>query len=569
MEVQTQTYGEVKKLLKARSPKAKEMIAQLAKAELERRKRENPLKYFVPNGWAEKFIHAVGHKMDKWIFVLPAANSITKSASTINVLGNIIWGVQNSKWYNGPRFDDPWDAPKKFWYISQRSTLEDFICGVDSDSENEIKKWFPEGRYSFTKSGREFNSRFTSDTGWVGSFKTYDQATDKFESDKIGIAVFDEPPPKAIYNAVLARMTIGHPIIMMPMTPLTYSAWIKDDLIDGAGQTSPVEVLYGDIEENCAEHGVRGRLSHQRVAELIEQYDPDERDARAHGTFAHLSGLVYKGLHPAVNRHQRDAKSFNQTVSETEYADGKTNYKIFCICDPHDSKPPMIGWFAVDRWGSIWMIDEFPNAKHNSEFKKFYDYQPGQWKLTIEQTAEWIKKVEERNGWNPKLITRVMDPNFGKKPDQAVGRTISGHYRDCGTKLKYPLHFTTDVLDDIDTGHQVVREFLHISPDNTTQMMIGETCDNTWFSMTHYSRKQQSSTSLEANGPTELVQVKFKDGADLVRYMAVYFRKPGKPKSGEREIRTQDDMVERHIERCRKKARSLSTRRAYRDPSYV
>jgi len=556
--------------MRSRSPKAKAVIGELARREIERRRAENPLKYFVPNGWSEKFIHAVGHKLEKWIFILPAANSITKSASTINILGNLIWGPQNLRWYNGPRFELPWTSPKKFWYISRRATLEEFICGSDSTTENEISKWFPQGRYTFSKSGREFNSRFISDTGWVGSFKTYDQETNQFESDKIGVAVFDEPPPEAVYNAVLARMTVGSPIVIMPMTPLTYSAWIKDRLIDGAGPNSPVEVFYGDIEENCQEHGVRGRLSHKRIEELIAQYDEDEREARAHGLFAHLSGLVYKSIHPEVNRHQIPAREFNQTISATEFADGKTNYKIFCVCDPHDSKPPIIGWFAVDRWGTIWAVDEFPSERHNTEFKPFYDYKPGQWRLTIEQTCEWIKKIEERNGWNGKLITRVMDPNFGRKPEQTVGRTIAQHYRDCGSKLKYPLHFTTDVLDDIDTGHQVVREFLAINPDNQTRLKIGHFCSNIWFSMTHYMRKVQSASSLEANGPTELVQVKFKDGADLVRYMSVYFRKPGKPRPEEKEIRTLDDMVERQLERNRKRAAAMARPRPqYEDSSYI
>lgn len=569
MRAETQTYSELKTLLRSRSTKAKRLVAELAVHEIERRRAENPLKYFVPNGWAEEYFRSVGHETHKWIYVLPAANSVTKSASTINILGNLIWGVQNPKWFHGPRFEKPWPYPKKFWYISEQSTLRDFICGTDKVTENEIRKWFIPGRFTFEKAGYEYHSRFTSDTGWSGSFKTYDMDTTKFESDKIGVAVFDEPPPKAIYNAVLARMTLGG-LILMPMTPLTYSAWVKDDLIDNALPSGPIKVLPGDIEENCVEHGKRGRIPHARIEELVAQYDPEEKEARAHGAFAHLSGLVYKNIHPEVNRHEKPVKAFRQKITPTEEQEGKISpYKVICVCDPHDSKPPIIGWFAVDKWGQMFQVEEFPNGLHDPEFKPFYDYKPGQWRLTIEQTCEWIKRIEAKSGWDPKSITRVMDPNFGRKPDQVVGRTIAEHYRDCGRKINYPLHFSTDVLDDLSTGHQEVRDFFAISPDNETRLRIGKNCTNTWYSLTHYSRRTQSASSLDQHGATENVQVKYKDGADLVRYAIMAYRRPPKSAKARREIRTQDDLVEVHLEKCRKKALAMARRRPYKDSCQI
>ena len=472
MQAQIQTeFSEVQNLLKAKSPEARSMIIKFAEAELERRKQENPLKYFIPNGAVERLINVVGDREDKWIFVLAAANSVGKTAATIAILGNLIWGPQ-SDWFNRRRFNN-WKYPKKFWYISQHTTLKDFVCGMEEGGAgSEIAKWFIPGRYKFVKAGAEFNSYLQSDTGWTGRFKTYDMDTNKFESEKIGVAVFDEPPPKTIFNAVVARLTMGG-IIIMPMTPLHDSAWVQDDLVDKAGVESHIYVFYAKMHENCKQCGIRGILEHDQLVKISDQYDPEEKDARMNGTFAHLSGLVYKGLHPDINRHVIDPVEF-----------GQDRYKIYCVCDPHDAKPPMIGWFAVDKFINVWGIDEFPFVP---EFLPFRDTK--NWKLTTKNVVDWIRIIEVRNGWDPRKIIRVMDPNFGLKPIQAIGKNISETYRDFGKAIGWPTTFSTKVNDDLFAGHELVKNLVAINPDGGTRMRFGERQVNIWYSMTHYSRK--------------------------------------------------------------------------------
>lgn len=490
----------------AKANRANGLVLELAESIIELAKQQNPLSFFVPNGAIEKLISSVGSNDRKWIFVLPAANSVGKSAAVINILGNIIWGPQ-SRWFEKERFSI-WGHPKVFWYMSEHDLLKQFVCGIDSNSPSEIRKWFPQRRYEFKKASRDFYSELTTDTGWQGSFKTYDQDVKQFEAAKIGVAVFDEPPPELIFNAVLARLTMGG-IILMPMTPLTHSAWTLDRLVNKATQESDVYVLYAGIEENCRQHGVRGILEHEQIERIVSQYDPDEVEARAHGKYAHLSGLVYKMLHPDLHRHSEDPGSF-----------GQDKHRIYCICDPHDAKPPLLGWAAVDQFGHGKFVYEFPNAELGH--KPFHQIK--NWGMTTEEVCQEIKEIEKGFGWDPKHITRVMDPNFGNKHEATWGRTVKEQFAFYGRQIEWPLRFNTKVNDGIAAGHRAVRDLLTPNADGIARLKFGMQCQNIWYDMTHYQYDPRTGKSLERHGEGEKVAMRYKDGADLVRYLAMFLR---------------------------------------------
>ena len=533
----------------ARDPKVLEAYASIVDAEIEKRRAANPLKYFIPNGKIEEVVRAIGdHKAEKrWVFVMPAANSVGKTAAAVAVLGNIIWGPQN-KYFDHPEFRD-WTYPKKFWYISEHSTLKDFVCGVDESIEgSEIRKWFPPGRYQFTKGGLEFFSRLTTDNGWTGSFKTYDQDMKQFESDKIGVAIFDEPPPEQVFNAVVARLTLGG-IIIMPMTPLTHSAWVKDRLIDNAGPGTGIFVLYADIESNCKEHGIRGRLDHEQIQRIIDQYDEEEREARAHGRFAHMTGLVYKSLHPSIHRHERQPAEFTQDT-----------HRIYCIQDPHDRRPPIIAWVAVDQYDNTWVVDEFPDHRMKP-FHLVKDFT-----MTTRDVARIIMEKEQANGWsNPGAIKRVMDPNFGRKQIQAVGKTVQELFAAIGREMGYPLSFDTNVNDNIEAGHRIVKDFMYVNADGDTRFRVGVNCPNVWYQLTHYTYVDRTGKRADIDGPGNKVAQKFKDGADVIRYFFAFFRPPLITRASDGPPRTYSEYMDRNVfakihERSERRKLSRKTR---------
>lgn len=471
---------------------------------------KNPAKSYIPNESIGKLINAVGNEQKKWIFLLPSANGVGKTAGCLNILINIIWGTQNP-WFKGWRFEN-WQHPHEFWYISEQTTLKDVVCGISESGRSEVRKWFPKGQYSFVKAGYEYYSSLTTKNGWTGTFKTFDMEPSKFESATIGVAIFDEPPPKEIFNAVMARMRMGG-IVLMPMTPLYSAAWVYDDLIDEAEKdpNSEIFVLVADIEEACIEHGVRGHLRHEDIERMVARYDEDEKAARAEGKFMHLTGLVYRGLHEATHRPETfHAEDFNTD-----------DYRIFNICDPHDARPPMLAWVAVDENRRARIIDEFPSQP---EFVPFHKIQNFNW--TTEQVCQHIKEKETEYGWDPYKIIRVMDPNFGRQKKSTVGLTVQQYWRKIGREIEWPLRYHTNVHDDIAIGHREVRDWLKVADDGLPLLLVSKHCQNIWYDLTHYSWKKRSGKRLDVDGPGEMVAQKFKDGSDLIRYFAMFLKGP-------------------------------------------
>ena len=303
------------------------------------REATNKVSLFVPNGAQENWIRLIGthedgvHPRTK---VLSAANKIGKSASTIAILANIIWGPQ-SKRFDYPLFHK-WPFPKVGWICSTESALKEIIIP-------EMKKWFPVGRYEINKEGKSFDYHWVTDNGWQLYLKTYEQDQEKFESALLGLCIFSEPPPEYIYNAIPARMSMGG-LRILEMTPLTRAAWVFDRLIE----EDKAQVMYADIEANCIEHGTRGRLKHSDIEDMLREYDIDELEARANGKFAHLGGVVYKS-------YDRELQ-----LRDVEWREHKHQYMYRMVIDPHDRMPPAVIWVRLDRFGRRAIIREWPSV---------------------------------------------------------------------------------------------------------------------------------------------------------------------------------------------------------------
>lgn len=300
----------------------------------------NVYKHYVPTGKGEEFIELFGSG-EFFVLMYSAANGVGKTTVAVNILAHLFWPVEN-KWFDYTMFKF-WPYPKKIRIISEPTAINETIIP-------EMEFWFPRGRYKREKRNKTFYSYWTTDTGWEIQIMTYDQDPKEFESSTNGLIWFDEPPPQAIYKASVARLRRGGQV-MITATPLDNAYWLydhvlvnddKNELDDGRGQRTYVEA---DVESACEEHGVRGFLKHEDIVRMVAEYDEDEKQARIFGRFQHLVGMVFKNW----NRKVHVIKPFLIKPQD---------FTVYEYLDPHPRKPDAVNWFAVDKNGTRFLIDE-------------------------------------------------------------------------------------------------------------------------------------------------------------------------------------------------------------------
>ncbi len=163
---------------------------------------------------------------------------------------------------------------------------------------------------------------------------THEMTTEQFEGWKGHIAWFDEPPPRDKYIATLRGLVDYSGRDWLTLTPLT-QPWIYDDIYSNSDPN--VKVITCDIKDNPY-------LSKDAIHEFERMLTQEEKEARLHGKFMHLSGLVYKEFDPQMH-----------ICEPPRVQEGWTRYMAI---DPHERTPTAVLWLAVDPKGNHWLYDE-------------------------------------------------------------------------------------------------------------------------------------------------------------------------------------------------------------------
>ena len=308
--------------------------------EKEKRVVENPARQYFPNGKATEFVEMVGSdKHFANLFI--GANSTSKTATGVNIIANICYGPQN-EYFEHPLFQK-WPYIKRGRIISDPTTLKEKIIP-------EIQKWFPSGDaakipdapYETAKEGKNYISKFRTNTGWEIDLMSNEQDVKEFESVDLGFVWIDEPLPKDRFMATIARGRLGM-IIFWTLTPLIYSAWIKDWL--DANQGELVDYIEAEMEENCRIHGVRGILEHAHIKRMADSYPEDEKEARVFGKFGHLIGRVHKGFRRKIHVIR-------------PFPVDERRFTTYMALDPHPRAPDHVLYLSVDSKGTKYLTGE-------------------------------------------------------------------------------------------------------------------------------------------------------------------------------------------------------------------
>lgn len=449
---------------------------QAIQMELEHRRNENGCRYFEPNGPQTRFVELLGVEIP-FIGIFSAANGLGKTTLIVNILASIIWGPRN-KFFDFGVFHH-WPYPKRFRFVTDPKLLEEI-----GPFHTEVKKWWPRGKYEAIKSGKSYFSQYKAN-GFLLDVMSYDQALEQFEGSTLGGILFDEPPVRAIWNASIARLRMGGMALVF-MTPLTEAAWFFDEVVPKHAQS----VVYGDIEENCKQHGIRGQLEHVNIERMVDNLDPDEVEARAHGKAMYLKGLIYKSFEHNIHVAKKPIPV-------------PSNATVYQVVDPAVDKPFASIWAFPDTDGTLYIVDEWPNE----DFYRMHGCDLG----LVDYKRLFLTKEQ---GWN--VQKRIIDRHFADVRSLQTKNTLRQDFAAIG--MHYEASYNAQAGEpEVETGIIKVRSYLHYKADkpidslNRPRIVISPVCKNTIKGF------QRWSFDMSTGKP----QDSFKDYMDCVRYLVM------------------------------------------------
>lgn len=461
----------------------------------------DPLKYYCPHIGQERYIKTVDDAVKSSsvsTVLITSANGWGKTTTSIHILLNIIYGVQNG-WFDYDVYK-AFPFPKLCWYVTSSSALKNVILP-------EIQRLGKKGSYKCFNQGKPTVSMIEFDNGWRINFFTTDQGVEQFESATVGLIICDEPVDEPIYKALKSRKRGGN-LMLMPMTPLDCDPFIIDEVVAQSGNGRYYHITgsvyeasktYG-VGEHC---GVRGHLDASVIDDMVADYDMDEREARVYGRFMYFSERIWANF--KETRTVVDPETFPVDVNK-DY--------IIQVVDPHDGRESAAIYIAYKENGRIVVFNETPADKSRPYWEM---------KRTIrieDEVRNWFA-TEDDFGIR-ELGQRVFDKRFAwqKRGGTNLATLFSDAAKNMGRRFNLvPSYKNESQEGEIAYGHKIVRSYLEPMEDGYSRLVIWNSCFHLINGMKHYVRKRPKTTT-ELNKPADENKIieRYKDFNDCLRY---------------------------------------------------
>ena len=357
--------------------------------------------------------------------VFQGGNRSGKSNWLIHQVASLLLGIE------------PWSGRKMPFEVPVRGRLfgEDWTHHVGQVLMPIIREAFPSEEVKKTKrnnQGIQYLWEFKN--GSTLEIMTYEQSTDMVEGWSGHFVAMDEPPPRDKYIACRRGLVDYDGIFLMSLTPLK-EPWIYDEIVQNVDDD--ILSIHVDIRDN--EH-----LPADAIDKFEKSLSDDEKEARLHGKWLHLQGLVYKDFDRSV--HVIDP--FELTHNMTYYA----------AVDFHPRTEHAVVFVAVDKRGIMYVVDEI--FAHG----------------TAEDIASWIIGFHRKNAIDTCLIDALSkgDPHRG----QTTYEIIDGLLHGAGIPLETG-------SKDLDSGVRVVQEAL-LGQNKMPSLFVFPHCQRTIFEFGHY-----------------------------------------------------------------------------------
>lgn len=303
-------------------------------------------------------------------------------------------------------------------------------------------------------------------------FMSYDQDSSKSESVDLDLVWADEQMPERVFTAVMARLITRNGKFIMGVTPLYDISWAMKFLDNVDPQ---VEVFHFDIYDNPYN-------SPEAIKDFEASIPEHEKEARLHGRFLELQGLVYKEL-------RRD-------IHMVEPGEIKSTYPVIFAMDPHPRKATVMTWAYITPKDDVIFFDEL------------------EMKGTARDIAQAIRMKEKEH--KAPTTYRIIDPAA-----KAQGSNIAFETDTLREFEREDMRFS--LADNSEAGYSITHEYLSFDPKLPLSSMNRPRCfftkdvQKTWFGMTHLLWDEWSFKNTLKDEKERIRDYK-KDFPDCVRY---------------------------------------------------
>lgn len=322
---------------------------------------------------------------------------------------------------------------------------------------------------SWSSAWSEIDKMLHLDDGSFMEFKSYEQGREAFQGSQIHWIRMDEEPPEDIFGENYARQITLRTNLVFTLTPLNYSQWLYSRVYQQAANDKNVSFVMMSSEDNP--------FSNREVLDGLMTGIEDEaiREARLHGKFTFLSGLVYK-----------------------EYGDHNL-YEPFpiphdwhrsVVIDPHPEKPTAVNWLAEDYTGRV------------------YCYREADLTGDVNQICDEI--ISRCSGEHIDLW--LIDPSA----KQSAGIRGKGRLID---EFRVRIRGIIEANNNRELGWDVVRQAVKWQP-NGSRLVISRGCPVTDHQMRNYMWRKPLKTGEDRTKPE--VHKKNDDHCDCVRYRMMW-----------------------------------------------
>lgn len=219
------------------------------------------------------------------------------------------------------------------------------------------KRWYDPNKIKREKHGRAYTTEWRFDNGSNILFMTHEMAEDKWESIQCACIIFDEPPPRFIYIALLRGMREKDmkPWIMFAGTPRgRHAAWMYKEIYKPwkFGQDDEIECFFGSTDDNLL------NLDPDTIKRWEKRYTKAELEVRRHGSFEFLSGRIFD--------------TFSREHHITDDFPFPKSWGAIIAIDPHLRKNHVAVILGIDPDGDIYVIKELETSLSGRRAAEFF-----------------------------------------------------------------------------------------------------------------------------------------------------------------------------------------------------